>query len=252
MYKGVKRIAGAYLRALLKGHLEGIAEKTHVLKKKKPDPYDSFQWMHELHKSNRVRPKFFILAAHKTTPYDKNIRPSHPAMVRLVRQLSKDGDVGVHPSYFSDKAGVVQQEKQSLENIIGSTINISRQHYIRFQIPATPRLLIEFGINEDYSMGYGACLGFRAGTGRSFLWYDLEKEATTALRLHPFCFMDSTAAGTFTGAKAAFTELEIMKKRLAESDSELITIFHNSALGTAAEWAGWQHEYEAFMRSALA
>ncbi|NDC43001.1 MAG: hypothetical protein EBZ77_15865, partial [Chitinophagia bacterium] len=39
-YKGFGRLAGAYVRALLKGDLEQIAERTQVLKKKQRDPYD--------------------------------------------------------------------------------------------------------------------------------------------------------------------------------------------------------------------
>lgn len=43
---------------------------------------------------------------------------------------------------------------------------------------------------NDYRMGYNNAIGFRAGTCTSFLWYDLQLEKTTALRVHPIAIND--------------------------------------------------------------
>ena len=79
------------------------------------------------------------------------------------------------------------------EKSLEKEIPLSRQHFIRLQLPHTYRILESLSITDDFSMGYASELGFRAGTGRSFLWYDLEKEVCSELRVHPFCFMDATA-----------------------------------------------------------
>jgi hypothetical protein len=99
-------------------------------------------------------------------------------------------------------------------------------------------------------MGYGTHLGFRAGTGSSFLWYDPERDEQTNLRLFPFCFMDTTAhyeAGLTT--QQAFERLEAMSKVLEQTGSKLITVFHNFSLGTDYEWRGWRQAYELFLHS---
>ena len=248
IFKGIKRIVGAYIKAIMKGDLQQINERTQVLKKKQTDPYDSFSWLRNVHSRLGYRPIYFVLCALKTTAYDKNIHPRHPAMIRVIKQLAKEGEVGIHPSFYANKYDVMAKETDTLARITGHTIAISRQHYIKLDIPKTFRLLIDNEITDDYSMGYGAAPGFRAGTGSSFLWYDLEHEKTSALRVHPFCFMDTTAhyEGGMTAADA-FTTLEGMKASLMQTGSTLITIFHNFSLGTAHEWAGWASAYEQFL-----
>lgn len=248
-YKGIKRIVGAYIRALLKGDVEQINQRTQVLKKKVTDPYDSFSWLRQLHERYHYRPLYFILCALRTTAFDKNIHPRHPAMTRVIKQLSKEGEVGIHPSYYATHYDRVAKEKSTLSAIINKAIPQSRQHYIRLVIPTTYHVLMDNDITDDHSMGYGTHLGFRAGTGASFLWYDLKKEAVTPLRVHPFCFMDTTAHYDMgLPVTDAFAELNKMKQVLQKTNSTMVTIFHNFSLGTDKEWAGWSDAYEEFMR----
>ena len=249
IYKGVGRIVGAYMRALVKGDVKQISERTQVLKKKQKDPYDSFRWLRQLHKEYDCKPLYFVLSSFKTTAFDKNIHPEHPAMVRVIKNLVRESTIGIHPSYFSERGGALGKEKKVLEQVSGRSINISRQHYIKLKMPQTYRLLLENGITEDYSMGYGSHLGFRAGTGNSFLWYDVEKDAITPLRIFPFCFMDTTAHyEAKLSATEAFEKLEAMSKKLHNTGSTMITVFHNFSLGTSIEWRGWRQAYEQFMQ----
>lgn len=249
LYKGIRRIAGAYLRAMLRVDIRQINMRTLVLKKKQKDPYDSFRWLRQLHKEYSFTPLYFVLSATRTTRFDKNIHPNHPAMVRVIKWLVKDGNIGIHPSYYSSKGDTLQREKTTLEQVAGRHTTVSRQHYIRAVMPHTYRMLLHNHITEDYTMGYGTHLGFRAGTGASFLWYDLEHETSTNLRIHPFCFMDTTAhyeAGLSAGE--AFEKLQAMSAILERTGSTLITVFHNFSLGTDEEWRGWRQGYELFMR----
>ncbi len=247
-YKGIARIVGAYIRAMLKGDVQQINERTQVLKKKKKDPYDSFSWLRHLHEQYGYRPVYFILCALKTTAYDKNIHPRHPAMTRVIKQLAKEGETGIHPSYNATRYEMVAKEKKALEQIAGNKVMISRQHYIKLKVPDTFRLLLDNEITEDYSMGYGSQLGFRAGTGSSFLWYDLENEKVAKLRIHPFCFMDTTAHYELgLSCEDAFRKLTAMTDVLRRLDSTMITVFHNFSLGTAAEWKGWNVAYEHYL-----
>jgi len=249
LHKGKFRIVGAYLRALMRMDINQLQERTQVLKKKQKDPFDSFRLLRQLHQQYRCEPIYFVLSALKTTRYDKNIHPRHPAMVRVVKHLAKEGAVGIHPSYYSDKGSTMQQETEVLQQIAEVPITISRQHYIRFRVPDTCRQLLRHQLHTDYSMGYGTHLGFRAGTGNPFLWYDIQAEATTTLRIYPFCFMDTTAHYELKlSASQAFDRLADMSRLLEKTGSCLITIFHNFSLGTSKEWKGWREAYEHFMQ----
>jgi hypothetical protein len=250
LHKGAKRIAGAFLRALAVGNLKEISLRAQVLKKKQKDPYDSFRWLRQVHKEYGFIPTYFVLSTLRTTKFDKNIHPEHPAMVRVIKHLAKEGIIGIHPSYYSGEGNVMRAERSVLETVAGKSTTISRQHYIRAVLPQTYRRLIAEGIREDYSMGYGTHLGFRAGTGSSFFWYDLERDEQTNLRVFPFCFMDTTAhyEASLT-TQQAFERLEAMSKVLEQTGSKLITVFHNFSLGTDYEWRGWRQAYELFLHS---
>lgn len=252
LHKGVGRIAGAFLRALLHADLKQVSQRSRVLRKKQKDPYDAFRWMRQIHREYGVSPTYFVLAALHTTRFDKNIHPQHPAMVRVIKNLVKEGKFGIHPSYYSQEGTAMQQEKKVLEQVAGHATTLSRQHYIRAVLPHTYRMLITRGVTDDYSMGYGTHLGFRAGTGCSFPWYDLDKEHVTALRIHPFCFMDTTAHyEAKLDAQQAFERLEAMTEILRRTGSVLVTVFHNFSLGTADEWKGWRQAYELFLHTTI-
>lgn len=251
-HKSRQRTMGAYAKDILRGNFQAAKQRTSVLlNKNKQDPYDSFEWMRQLHRAYGYRPIYFVLAALHTTDYDKNILPTHPQMRVLVDALIQEGNVGMHPSYYTDtQHDVWRNEKNTLESLLHTNKKItqSRQHYIKLRLPDTYRFLLSRSILEDYSMGYGTYLGFRAGTGQPFQWYDIEKEQTTLLQVYPFCFMDTTALyEEKMNAPTAFAILRTMQQRLQQTGSTLITVFHNFSLGTAPEWLGWREAYETFM-----
>lgn len=248
-HKGIQRNLGGFAKSFLKGRLAEVAQRFTVLMSRSLDPYDSFVFIKRLHTAYRLKPVYFILASLKTTEYDKNISPKTDVMQRLIRRLKRDGTIALHPSYYSDDPSTFQQEKSSLEQIIGESIQLSRQHYIRLTLPDTYRHLIRQNIQQDYSMGYGAVLGFRAGTGRSFYWYDLENEAQTQLLLHPFCFMETTAHfEEKLSPEDALAHLRNMKLKLQQTQSQLITVFHNFSLGNDLEWKGWSELYQKLVK----
>ena len=156
----------------------------------------------------------------------------------------------MHPSYETNSSPeLFEQEQNILLAIIGKEISASRQHYIKLALPQTYRKLIELGIQQDYSMGYGTHLGFRAGTSRPFYWYDLQEEQQTTLQVFPFSFMDTTTRYELNlSVDEAFEKLNKLKGRLQKVGGLLITVFHNFSLGTDKEWEGWAEAYADFIK----
>ena len=127
-------------------------------------------------------------------------------------------------------------------------IQLSRQHYIKLSLPQTYQMLIDAGIDKDYSMGYGSINGFRASVASSFFWYDLGREKITALRVYPFCFMDANSfyeqrQDTSKSLEELLYYLDICKK----VNGLFITIFHNNFLGNDEQFAGWKELYTGFI-----
>jgi hypothetical protein len=98
-------------------------------------------------------------------------------------------------------------------------------------------------------MGYGSINGFRASIASPFYWYDLEKESTTELKIYPFCFMD---ANSFFEQKQtteqAFDEMTRYYQSIKSVNGTMITIWHNTFLGTAELFTGWREVYEKFIK----
>ena len=98
-------------------------------------------------------------------------------------------------------------------------------------------------------MGYGSINGFRASVASSFYWYDLEKDEATELRIFPFCFMD---ANSFYEQKyttgQAMNELMHYYRLIRKVKGLMVTIWHNSFLGSDPQYAGWREVYETFLK----
>lgn len=253
-YKGVLRTTGAIVKAVLKGQWKKISERKKAISGLMPDPFDSFDWMHQLHEQYKLEPRYFFLVAEKTGKYDRNILPAEPALQQLIKRHAVKYETGVHPSWQSgDNPSLLGEEIKTLENITGKKIASSRQHFIRFTLPQTFRILIDAGIQEDFSMGYGSINGFRASVASPFYWYDLEKEETTSLQLFPFCFME---ANSFFEQKfspqQALEEMRHYYKQVKMVNGTLITLWHNTFLGTDKLFTGWREMYEQFINEITA
>ena len=242
-HKGLLRNAGGFLRS-------PSAVRIKVLSGSVKDPFDCFDWLNNLHQQYHLKPIYFFLVAEKNAEFDKNILPHTDAMWKLVKKHTALYEIGIHPSWQSNaKASVLKNEMEWLAEMSGiKHITISRQHYIKFSLPGTFRVLIEAGILNEYSMGYGSINGFRASVASSFFWYDLEEEVQTALRLHPFCFMDANSYyEQKQSPKQAYEELMHYYTVCKAVNGNLISIFHNNFLGTAPEFTGWKEMYARFI-----
>lgn len=248
-YKPWWRTMGGIGRSIVNGQGPSVSERFNVLSGKKKDPYDAFEWMDQLHKKYKLNPIYFFLVAGKTGKYDKNISPSQKEMQHLIVEHSKRYTIGIHPSWQSgDDHDKLKFEILKLGHITGRQITCSRQHFIRFNLPDTYRQLTDLGINHDFSMGYGSINGFRASVASPFYWYDLETEKQSKLLIHPFCFME---ANSFFEQKfsthQALEELQHYYNVVRFVSGTLITIWHNSFLGTSELFKGWKEVYHEFI-----
>jgi hypothetical protein len=247
--KGFMKKIWGLARTVLKRDGAEFRNRLEVYRGQEPDPYDSFLQMDRLHGRYSLRPVFFFHVGAQRGRYDKNISPSSGVLQKLIRQLAEKYPVGIHPSWKSgDDEKLLAEEISRLSSITGKEIIASRQHYIRFTLPHTFRKLISAGITDDYSMGYGSINGFRASVSTSFYWYDLEKDGPTDLLLHPFCFME---ANSFYEQKylpqRAYEEMMHYYHTVKSVNGRLITIWHNTFLGTYPLFTGWREIYEDFI-----
>jgi hypothetical protein len=250
LHKGWKRSIGGLMRSLLYGQWSQAMKRINVWRRKEKDPFDAYEWLDSLHLYCRMRAYYFFLVAAKPRGYDKNISPSSKAFQYLIRYHASGYRVGIHPSWHSgDQEQSLKEEIEWMELMADKKMTRSRQHYIRLSLPRTYRQLIEYGIEQDFSMGYGSINGFRASVASSFYWYDLEKEERTNLRIFPFCFMDANAFYEEKhSAGKAMHELMHYYHLIRKVNGLMVTVWHNSFLGTDPQFAGWREAYEIFLK----
>ncbi len=247
--KGLKRNAGAVLKLFATGNWRAMSGRIGVLRNKRPDPFDAYEWMDELHRQYRLSPVYFFLVAQQKGKYDKNIDVGNKEFRHLIQDIDSRYASALHPSWAStDVPSLLHKEKTWLEQLVKHPVVSSRQHFIRFELPATYRNLLAAGLTHDYSMGYGSINGFRASVASSFFWYDLKSEEPTPLLVHPFCFMDANAYyEQKLTAEQALEEMTRYYQITRQVNGTLITIWHNSFLGTAGAFVGWREAYQQFI-----
>ncbi len=243
-HKGVARNIGGFLKS-------PSLERISVLSGIKNDPFDTYDWLNELHEKLGLKPIYFFLVATQNSLYDKNILPAKKAMWRLIKSHAEKYTIGLHPSWQSgDEKRLLKKEKEQLELMSEKVITSSRQHYIQFNLPKGYRNLLEAGFTDDYSMGYGSINGFRASVASSFNWFDLGKNEETGLRIHPFCYMEANSYyEQKLSAPSAYEELMHYYAACKQVNGTLITIWHNHMLGSDKLYKGWGEMYEQFLQT---
>ena len=222
-----------------------LRDRLKALANLNEDPFDIFEYLKTKHKPCQLQPIFFFLLG-DYDEYDKNIDPEHPKLQELIKDLHLDYKIGIHPSYASNQdIWKVREEMKRLENITHRTPKISRQHYLKLHLPSTYQKLIKCGIEADYSMGYASTIGFRAGVACSFMWYDLEREERTNLRIHPFQLMDVTLKEYMNlSPQEASKEIEQIIQTTRHYGGTFISLWHNSSFSKIGDWEEWKVVYE--------
>lgn len=155
------------------------------------DPYYAFPFLFRA--SDVYRAKRLYLLAGGEPPHERPYDLSAPQVREMIfLAKSRAYQVGLHPSTRAARdEHQFEQQKKHLEKILQHPIIISRQHYLLFLFPQTLHILQNQGIQEDSSLGYRDCLGYRCGTTFPYYLYDLVHNQQSTILEKPLIFMDS-------------------------------------------------------------
>ena len=242
--KGLIRNLGGGIKFLFRGDIKDLKRRLGTLLKARQDPYDTFNYLKDVHKKYDLRPILFFQVG-KYGKFDKNLPGKHPAMRKLVKEVDSFAEIGIHPSFRSDQFNELDWELGVYKNLKGNLAEKSRQHYIRLRFPKTYRNLLKLGVKEDYSMGYPEMPGFRAGTASPHNFYDLGEEKETELRIFPFILMDTCLNEKMQlQPEQALNLIKEYINKVKKVGGTFIPLWHNSSLSEEEEWKGWQNVFE--------
>lgn len=248
--KGIMRSLGGFAKDLTKLDLENFKNRLKYIFGKDQDPFDTYEYMEDLHHKHGVESIYFVLLA-DYAHNDKGVSWTSKPFQELIKGINDRNTVGIHPGYQSNfHPKKLATEIQRLELITHRKVKHSRQHFLMMSFPETYRRLLDQGIENDCSMGYAQEIGFRAGIASPYYWYDLDAEQSTNLLIHPFGFMDATLNMYLKMSP----EEAVQKVQGIISESKavgacLMTLWHNESFGEKWDWKGWRNVLDHILES---
>ncbi len=115
---------------------------------------------------------------------------------------------------YLNSLAVLNEEKEKIEAITNRTLRRSMNNEYLVSLPHNYRNLIELEIATDFTMVYENVIGFRASTCSPFLFYDLDYEIVTPLKIHPISLTTKGLNKTSTSKKTETIQkmMESVKK----------------------------------------
>lgn len=203
-----------HLRGAIGGILRGQwAQVLDSWKDIHNDPAYTFQWLENqdsLRKQEAID-KYEVIYFVKQTRGKGFDYPQYP-LSRVPRLKAR---LGLHSSYY----GELPKQQWTLH----------RSHYLRCSIDQMQKLA-DYGITDDYTMGFADCAGFRLQTCRPVRWINPKTMKLTNLVLHPLTIMDCTLSNenymNLNEDEAYFYCQELIS-RVREHHGELVLLWHN-------------------------
>lgn len=243
---------GAFMKAFWARQWAEVSQRLVVALGIQTDPYDTYSFILSTYQGMTDHLKFFFLMGDRNR-FDKNISHKNKTFRQLIINLDSLCDVGIHPSYASNqKIWMFQKEKERLENIIRRPVTQSRQHFLKLRFPQTYHNILKSGIKDDFTMGFAALTGFRAGTCTPFPFFDLSTNQSTELTIHPFQVMDVSLKNYLhLDTEEAWETIEKLMQEVKKVNGTFISLWHNESLKDSGQWQGWREIFKETLKKGL-
>ena len=246
--KGIIRTCGGIVKDFSRLRLKSLYTRFTVLLGFKHDPFDTFKYLINRQKTTPFKFFFFFLIGDYST-YDKGINPNKKKFVSLIKHVGDYCRVGLKISYFAlEDELLLKKEKQKMEDILNTNLKASRQSFSKLNLPETYRNLIALEVQEDYTMGYINHIGFRAGSCTTFLFYDLDYEVQTPLKIIPYHLMDYA----LLKHKSLLDKKKVINEiihEIKQVDGDFVSLFHNYSFNDEKTWTGFKELFNLILES---
>ena len=246
--KGIMRTIGGTFTDLFRFRLKSIYNRYSVLFGFQNDPIDTFKYI--INKQKQVKDKFvFFFLIGDFSTYDKNINAQKNKFISLIKEVGDYSRIGLKASYFAlDNSAILKTEKLRMESIINQDLCASRHSYSKLNLPESYRNLVELEVPEDFTMGYINQIGFRAGTCTPFLFYDLDYEIQTPLRINTYHVLDY-ALLKYQSLLDKKMHLNQIINAVKKVNGEFVPVFHNYTFGAKETWKDYKELFNIILDS---
>ena len=249
--KGFVRSLAGFFASIFSFDFNGIQQRFAVLLGKQKDPYDTYDAQLKLQKEYNLKVIYFILLADYGLN-DKNISFTKRKFQLLIKRLADYASIGIHPSYGSNtNFAKLHKEIKRLEGITKREVTKSRQHFLKLTLPETYNQLVDFGIRDDYTMGFASAIGFRASICSAYTFYNLDTETILPIKIHPFAVMDATLLYYLKlSPEQSLTQISALIEEVKNVNGTFISLWHNDTFSNYKQWEGWESVYKEMIKVA--
>jgi len=247
-HKGLKRNVAGFVKDVFTLQFTNTFSRIASNIKDQKDPYNTFDLINAMSKETQTALQYFVLLG-DYSQFDKNPHYKNKGFRTLLKSLSNQYPMGLHPSYESyTNQDKIEIEKKRLEEIIEKRVTSARCHFLRVKFSETYRTFINAGITDDYTMIYASQCGFRTGLCTPYKWFDLEKNEATHLTIHPSTVMEGVLRdyNKLTVANAEVVVNQLLNE-VKQFNGEFVSIFHNDSFMKGQE--KWIELYEKMLQN---
>lgn len=239
-YRNIKSLAGAICRFFKSPQKVHKALNTYFGKLEN-DPWFTFPYFKKLstqlqQSGKKVENVLFIKTGGDKDREDLPIQDICSNDYKQLFDFAKKEkyQIGLHPSYLAGKyPKYILAEKEILSKVTAQKIVYSRHHYLATRKIEDMEKLIEYGITDDFTMGYADVAGFRLGTCKAVNWINPNDLTLTNLTLHPLTAMDNTLSDKrymHLSIDEAYKYLCRLIEQTQKYGGELTLLWHNTSV----------------------
>jgi hypothetical protein len=215
------------------------------------DPHNNLQSLIEWERKHGLRSSIYFLSSNATG--DANYRLAQVfKRSSFLREAQQEGwEFGFHPGIRTSRAEAAFAEEHLRASACLGAIHGGRQHTLRFAVPETWRLWEKASLQYDSTLGFADHEGFRCGTCRPFLPFDLGEEREIRLWEVPLTVMDNTFTKYRSlSAEQAKQVMEQLLETVKQYRGVFVLLWHNTYFGR--ENMGEYHDlFVEFLQGAL-
>jgi hypothetical protein len=210
------------------------------------DPYNTFDFLMDVSERHGLASAFYFMAADGTPgAEDPPYRLDDPWIEALMRRIHARGhEIGFHATDVDRErtiGGFERVRAAARRAGVEQEAWGGRQHYLRWENPATWETWDLAGLDYDATLAYADRVGFRTGTCHEYTVYDLVARRPLRLRERPFQVMDRTLL-EYMGLTpdAAHAAVRALAAECRRHEGVLCMLWHNNVILGARQRRGYE------------
>ncbi len=208
------------------------------------DPYDVYKSLMDLSERNNLKSTFYFLNS-KFNAWELESEKGQ-AIVKSI--IDRNHNVGIHSNYFYESdSEKIKADKDFYSKILGRELTHNRQHYLKFKMPQTFRVLEQNGIEQDSSMYYPHFPGFRTGMCIEHSVFDCEQRKVLKIKELPLTLMDVSLQDA-RKIDEALEWVDSLMATVKKYHGNFVCLWHNSSFHSL-EWDFLEGVYEHIVTS---